>query len=267
MMSYPTESQKGRYIGIFWAIFNLGAVLGSLIPLGTNWNRTDNADVVTGTYIGFLVLMVAGAILAFFLVPPEKIVRRDGTRVQRIRHPSMKTEMWGLWTTLQTDPYIVLLFPLFWASNWFYTYQFNCYNVFMFNTRTKAFTGLFYWISQIIGSLAFGFFLDNTRLRRRTRAIWGGVALFVLVNVVWGGGLKAEFQMKRPKDHKNPVEFRAMDVFDGGFFWYLLMYMCYGFLDATWQTYAYWLMGALSNDPHKLAYFAGYYKVCCTLHP
>lgn len=27
-----------------------------------------------------------------------------------------------------------------------------------------------------------------------------------------------------------------------------------------WQTYAYWLMGALSNDPRRLAYFAGFYK-------
>jgi len=36
--------------------------------------------------------------------------------------------------------------------------------------------------------------------------------------------------------------------------------MFYGFLDATWQTYAYWLMGALSNEPRKLAYFAGFYK-------
>jgi len=36
--------------------------------------------------------------------------------------------------------------------------------------------------------------------------------------------------------------------------------MFYGFLDATWQTYAYWLMGAMSNEPRKLAYFAGFYK-------
>ena len=38
------------------------------------------------------------------------------------------------------------------------------------------------------------------------------------------------------------------------------MYLFYGFLDAMWQTYAYWLMGALSNDSRKLAYFAGFYK-------
>ena len=38
------------------------------------------------------------------------------------------------------------------------------------------------------------------------------------------------------------------------------IHMFYGFLDATWQTYAYWLMGSLSNEPRKLAYFAGFYK-------
>jgi hypothetical protein len=36
--------------------------------------------------------------------------------------------------------------------------------------------------------------------------------------------------------------------------------MFYGLLDAAVQTYAYWLMGALSNEPRKLAYFAGFYK-------
>ena len=31
MMSYPPEDSKGRYIGWFWMIFNLGAVIGSLV--------------------------------------------------------------------------------------------------------------------------------------------------------------------------------------------------------------------------------------------
>lgn len=31
MMSYPPEESKGRYISFFWIIFNLGAVLGSLV--------------------------------------------------------------------------------------------------------------------------------------------------------------------------------------------------------------------------------------------
>lgn len=31
MMSYPSEASKGRYISWFWMIFNLGAVIGSLV--------------------------------------------------------------------------------------------------------------------------------------------------------------------------------------------------------------------------------------------
>ena len=47
---------------------------------------------------------------------------------------------------------------------------------------------------------------------------------------------------------------------DSQFLVYCFLYIFYGFIDAMWQTYAYWLMGALSNDPRKLAYFAGFYK-------
>ena len=39
MMAYPTEAQKGIFIGIFWAIFNLGAVIGSAVAVGTNFNN------------------------------------------------------------------------------------------------------------------------------------------------------------------------------------------------------------------------------------
>jgi MFS family permease len=31
MISYPKEEDKGKYFGIFWGIFNLGAVIGSLV--------------------------------------------------------------------------------------------------------------------------------------------------------------------------------------------------------------------------------------------
>lgn len=40
MMSYPTEAQKGMFISIFWAIFNLGGVVGSAISFGSNFNST-----------------------------------------------------------------------------------------------------------------------------------------------------------------------------------------------------------------------------------
>jgi Ion channel regulatory protein UNC-93 len=36
MMAYPTEGQKGVFVGVFWAIFNLGGVVGSSVALGQN---------------------------------------------------------------------------------------------------------------------------------------------------------------------------------------------------------------------------------------
>lgn len=54
---------------------------------------------------------------------PKAMIRSDGTRVIPPRHPSWKTEFYGLWITLITDPWIVLLFPMFFASNWFYTWR------------------------------------------------------------------------------------------------------------------------------------------------
>ena len=40
MLAYPTESQKGKFIGIFWGIFNLGAVVGASVSLGQNFHST-----------------------------------------------------------------------------------------------------------------------------------------------------------------------------------------------------------------------------------
>jgi hypothetical protein len=109
-------------------------------------------------------------------------------------------------------------------------------------------------LAQIFGALMFGTFLDWSRWSRRTRGIAGWVVLFVLVNVIWGGGLA--FERKTNRNIPSPRQ----DIFDSGYVGNLFLYMFYGFLDATWQTYAYWLMGALSNDTRKLAYFAGFYK-------
>lgn len=36
--------------------------------------------------------------------------------------------------------------------------------------------------------------------------------------------------------------------------------MAYGLLDSLWQVFCYYTMGAMSNDPRKLAYYAGFYK-------
>jgi hypothetical protein len=48
-----------------------------------------------------------------------------------------------------------------------------------------------------------------------------------------------------------------MGIHDEGYVARIWLYFFFGVLDAMWQTTAYWIMGAMSNDPAKLAYFAG----------
>jgi hypothetical protein len=67
------------------------------------------------------------------MAEPSKIIRFDGTRVTTPRHPSWKSEILGLWITLRTDPYVLLLFPMFLASNWFYTWRESTPNIPDFN--------------------------------------------------------------------------------------------------------------------------------------
>lgn len=49
-----------------------------------------------------------------------------------------------------------------------------------------------------------------------------------------------------------------IDIHDHGYAGRIILYIFFGLLDSMWQTTAYWLMGAMSNEPAKLAYFTGF---------
>ncbi|KAL8403548.1 hypothetical protein RB594_008713 [Gaeumannomyces avenae] len=262
MMSYPPESQKGRYISWFWVIFNLGAVVGAFIPLGQNVNNITG-PATDGTYIGFIVLMVLGATLALFLCNSTDVVREDGSKVIVMKNPSWQSEIWGLWEVLIEAPWIVALFPMFFSSNIFYAYQLNNMNGALFNTRTRSLNNLLYWLGQIFGAIFMGYALDFPGVRRSMRAKISFGVLFALTFIIWGGGWA--FQSKQPtrafvKAKDSP--YVHIDWTDGGEHYigpaFLLIF--YAVYDAVFQTSIYWYMGALSNSGRKTANMAGFYK-------
>ncbi|KDR68675.1 hypothetical protein GALMADRAFT_215550 [Galerina marginata CBS 339.88] len=262
MLAYATEDQKGKFIGIFWGIFNLGAVVGSAVALGQNFHSTANSvlslPVGNGTYIGLLVLTLIGVTIPLLMANPDSMIRTDGTKVTTPRHPSWKVETYGLWLTLKSDPMVILLFPMFLASNWFNAWQFNDYNDALFNIRARALNNLVYWLSQIVGSIAIGFLLDQKYISRRIRAFSGWVVLLVMVFIVhiWAFFYQRQYTRESlPPDSNNKI-----DIFDHGYTGRIWLYIFCGLLDAMWQTTVYWIMGAMSNDPAKLAHFAGFYK-------
>lgn len=259
MISYPHESQKGQYFAWFWGIFNMGAVIGSLIPLGENIHVKENKTVSDGTYIGFIVLMFFGAILALTLCNAGDVVRKDGSRVILMKNPTWQSELLGLYETLKFEPFVILLFPMFFSSNWFYTYQFNSVNGAYFNTRTKSLNSLLYWLSQIIAAGIWGYCLDIERVRRTVRAKIALGVLFVLTFAIWGGGWAFQKGYTRASVSADSG-FQPMDWSDSGYVGPMFLYMFYGFYDAAWQATVYWYMGALSNSGRRSANYVGFYK-------
>lgn len=164
-----------------------------------------------------------------------------------MKNPSWQSELWGLWETFKTDSYILLLFPMFFASNWFYSYHFNGVNAAKFNTRTRALNNVLYYLMQIAGAYIFGYALDKKSISRTMRAKAAWVALFVLTFAIWGGGYAFQKGYTRALVNKgadtpdDPTDdYHKLDWTDSGYGGPLFLYMCYGFYDAAWQTCVYW---------------------------
>ncbi|KAG0224892.1 hypothetical protein BGW41_004921 [Actinomortierella wolfii] len=253
MMAYPREQDKGKYIGYFWAIFNMGAVLGSLISFGINF---DNKPGPLGdtTYAVFIALMGAGTLTALSLADPRNVTHDNGDHIQIQAFPTWTGELVAVFK-LFLDWRMLVLTPMFLSSNWFYSYQFSTVNGAYFSIRTQALNSIFYWAAQIFGSWSFATVLDTQRFDRRKRALIGLGVVSLAFIATWTGGIffQKTYTTKQTPGHD-------YEVLKADYVGPLFLYMFYGLNDAAWQTYCYWLMGALSNDATILSRYAGYYK-------
>ncbi|KAH9816812.1 major facilitator superfamily domain-containing protein [Melampsora americana] len=259
MLAYSTEATKGRYIAMFWFIYNLGAVLGDAIALGRNRTSTADISVPDSIYIVFICITICGIVSTFTLADPSTVRRSNAEYVILQRNLSWKSEFKGMSQTLTKDPMVLLLFPFFWASTWFYTYLFNDFNLVLFNLRTRSLDALLYWISQLIGSSFLGFCLDlssksNVLKSPRRRGLLGWFLLTSVLFGTWGGG----WVVQKGFDRQSVI--LKMDWSDEQYTGRVILYIFYGIMDSMWQTYAYWIMAAFSDDPRTITSLVGFYK-------
>src|SRR4051812_30812564 len=229
-------------------------------------NVKTNATVTDGTYIAFIILMFAGACLALFLCNASDVIRPDGTRVVLMKNPTWQSELWGLWETVRFEPYVILLFPMFWASNWFYTYQQNAINGSYFNTRTKALNNCLYYMAQIFAAIILGIILDLERWRRSVRAKGAWVMLMAMTMAIWGGGFAFAKKYTRADVDKdlNP-SFVVMDWTTSGYVGPMFLYIFYGFYDALWQATVYWYVPFRLSEMSITNHFPGSWVLSPTL--
>ncbi|CAK9781601.1 MFS general substrate transporter [Cutaneotrichosporon oleaginosum] len=255
IMAYPLEKDKGRAFGIFWAVFSSGAVVGASIALGIQWKEGDMPNVSTGVYLAFLIMMLVGVVASQLVLPAKNIVRPDGTLVELEDTLSPKEEIREFFRQFK-DWRMLALFPMFFASNYFYAYQ-GAIVPFIFNGRSRALSSLITNLGAVVGGLFVGFLLDLIPAKRRTRAIIGWVIVTIFLAGVWGGGVHFQRLFKRVPNPEDQWRYdynqgRAPEA-------YGLLFMYY-FTDSLFQGLAYYIMASLSNNPFKLARMTGYYK-------
>jgi hypothetical protein len=258
MMSYPDEKDKGKAFSIFWMVFNLGATVGAAIPLGSNWNNSKNT-VEIGTYIGFMCIMGFGSFLSLALLPSHKVIRSNGSPVSLHKFSNWKRECIEI-VKLFKDWKMICLIPLFAGSNWFYTYQFQVYNGGgFFDLRARSLNNLIYWLCQIIGAGVFGWLLDWSRLgNRRWRAILGNTFILLVLVASWIGAIFVQKKFSYESVHE--VGYVQVDVETPGYAGYIILYAVFGFVDAIYQGFIYWLLGTMTNDTERAARYGGFYK-------
>jgi MFS family permease len=184
MMSYPLEKDKGKMFGIFWAIFQLGTFIGSVIALAINIRSGKLQAVSTSTYIAFLVIIFCGVASSWLVLPPNKVIRGDGTLVKLQAASSIRIELRGMLGLFKNWRMLALL-PMFFASNYFYAYQ-GALNTAKFDGPTRSLNGTLEAAGAIIGALLIGYFvLDGSWLGRRNRGYLGLAVVASLTIIVW----------------------------------------------------------------------------------
>lgn len=263
-LSYALENQKGLFFGMFWLIFNMGGVMGGFIAFGVNSGPAEEraSSVTPETYFTFCTLMGAGALFAaLFVLKPGSVVKADGSVVEFEKTETAE----GLGelrevAKLFTNRYMLLLTPLIIQSNWFYAYEFGGINGLLFDAPTRGLNSAIYWAISGVSSYFCGtYYLDRESIGgRRQRAI-RGLAMISAINVgQWMYAIIYQFSTGYDKGNAPdpPINYSDGAAYAAP----MILFMYCGLADSLVQTYAYWIIGAISNSPKTLSRYVGYYK-------
>ncbi|KAJ2893626.1 hypothetical protein IWW38_002812 [Coemansia aciculifera] len=150
------------------------------------------------------------------------------------------------------------------VSNFFYSYQWGAFNGSLFTVRTRGLNSMLYWASQMAAAYAVSLLHDCRSISRRKRALLSLSVLTVFANIVWGCTLAVQKKYTHgplpsgeSTDYPNGlIDFKESQRAAGP----MVLYCAMGVVDALWQSFAYWIIGTMTNDSLMLARYAGFYK-------
>ncbi|CAG8090025.1 unnamed protein product [Penicillium salamii] len=239
-VGYPEEEKRGRYVGIWMGIRQMGPLVGGAISLALNVGTSEKGKVTYTTYLGLVAISALGAPFALLLSQPQDVIRSNGTKIPYMKKTSFAIEARAIWKQL-SNKYMLLLIPVFLAGQFGSTYQGN-YLTTYFTVRSRALASFLTAVVGAAANIITGLILDVKSISRENRS--KGVYIFVLIFVTaaWTWNAIVETKLSRMAD---PPTF---DLGDGPFFnSAFTVYMIFKFFYEVLQTYIYWLMAEIKG--------------------
>ena len=162
----------------------------------------------------FLIIMICGIASSFLVLPPNLIVRGDGTIPKLDTSTQIHEELIEMLRLLK-DWRMLALMPMFFASNYFYAYQ-GSVNATVFDGPTRALNATLEGAGAIVGALLIGYLVfDNKWLSRRNRGYLGLAVVTVITIIVWAVGLA--WQVTFERDYKDVHGGRLLNYHDSNY--------------------------------------------------
>jgi hypothetical protein len=258
-VGYPEDEKRGRYVGIWMGIRQMGPLVGGAISLALNVKTKEKGKVTYTTYLGLVAISSLGAPFALLLSQPQKVNRGDGTKIPYMKKTNFKTEARAIFRQLK-NPYMLLLIPVFLAGQFGVTYQGNYLTskshlvrerkiqqklirrVAYFTVRSRALASFLTAIVGALANLLTGIVLDLPQFSRPAKS--KAVYIFVVITVTASWTWNAIVETKLSRMTTPP----SFDLGDGAFFnSAFTVYMCFRFFYEVLQTYVYWLMAEIKG--------------------
>ncbi|KAK5213263.1 hypothetical protein LTR41_000842 [Exophiala xenobiotica] len=197
--------------------------------------------------------MCIGMVGAFALMPPDKIIRDDGTKVGVVQ---ARTFMEELKANLEIfrDWKLLIMIPAFLPAECFLVYG-GSVNAYHNNLRTRCLLSFISVVLQLPAGWGLQWILDNKNMKRKTRAFIGlGVVGIPLIAAwIW------EIVRTRNYDRSSPID-HPMDWTDDGFVAIFFLFMMNWVFSSLWQYLILYFLGTLTNSPRKSANYAGVFR-------
>lgn len=152
------------------------------------------------TYLILIALQCLGLPLALLISPPQKVIRRDGTKISDPTiGKTVLVEFRKLYALLKTKR-VYLLIPILIGFNWNGTYQ-SIYLTKYFSVRSRALGALTSGIAATAADLFWGWFLDIKRFSRPVvaRIAWFSFVLVLLALFSWQVANEELYSTIKPK--------------------------------------------------------------------